>query len=155
MVSQPAVQLTGTPAGGTFSGPGVTGSTFSPAAAGPGGPYMITYHYTAPNGCDATATQTIEVVYAVGLDNQNFLKDMHLFPNPNNGTFHLTFDLLQNIDVSVKVTNVAGQTVWEENQGELSGSFNKTISLEKAASGVYFVEIRAKDTFYRLKMVKE
>ncbi|MBX7243323.1 MAG: T9SS type A sorting domain-containing protein [Bacteroidia bacterium] len=155
IANMPAVTLTGSPSGGTFSGPGVTGNTFSPAAAGPGGPYTITYSYTDANGCSGTATQTVEVVYGVGIDNESLLKDMHVFPNPNNGTFHLTFDVIQNAEVSVKVTNITGQVVWEEKEGELSGSFNKTITLDKAAAGVYFVEIRANDAFYRIKMVKE
>jgi len=44
--SAPSV-LTGSPAGGTFSGPGIAGSTFDPAAAG-GGTHSITYTYTDP-----------------------------------------------------------------------------------------------------------
>ncbi|MGC8864882.1 MAG: T9SS type B sorting domain-containing protein [Bacteroidales bacterium] len=48
--------LLGSPLGGTFSGPGITDfgtgvATFNPAAAGPGGPYLITYTYTDANGC--------------------------------------------------------------------------------------------------------
>lgn len=37
--------LTGVPAGGTFSGPGIQGNTFNPAQAGTGGPYIITYTF--------------------------------------------------------------------------------------------------------------
>jgi hypothetical protein len=58
------VPLTGTPAGGTFSGPGVTGS----AAAGffftpnlPAGTYQLTYTVTA-GSCTATATQAVALV---------------------------------------------------------------------------------------------
>lgn len=50
------VTLLGNPLGGTFNGPGITDygtgvATFSPASAGPGGPYLITYSYTDANGC--------------------------------------------------------------------------------------------------------
>jgi hypothetical protein len=54
------VTLTGTPAGGTFSGPGVTGTTFNPATAG-AGTHTITYSYTNGSGCTNTATTTITV----------------------------------------------------------------------------------------------
>ncbi len=42
-VTAPAVTLTPTTTGGTFTGTGITGSTFTPATAGVGGPYIITY----------------------------------------------------------------------------------------------------------------
>ena len=42
-INDPSVVLTGSPGGGTFSGPGMTGSTFSPAAAGVG---VHTIEYT-------------------------------------------------------------------------------------------------------------
>lgn len=47
--------LSGTPAGGTFSGPGITGNQFNPASASIGTNY-ITYSYTAGNGCTDTTT---------------------------------------------------------------------------------------------------
>ncbi|MCE7926873.1 MAG: hypothetical protein DYG98_27880, partial [Haliscomenobacteraceae bacterium CHB4] len=51
----------GAPAGGTYSGPGVTGgNTFDPATANIGA-NVITYTYTAPDGCIGTCTFTITV----------------------------------------------------------------------------------------------
>lgn len=53
--NQNPVTLIGTPAGGVFSGTGVTGNTFNPASAGVG-TYTITYTYTSAAGCSNTAT---------------------------------------------------------------------------------------------------
>ena len=50
-----------TPAGGTYSGPGVTNNTFNPAVAGLGN-HVITYVYTDANGCTNSAQFTITVV---------------------------------------------------------------------------------------------
>ncbi|MBX2889604.1 MAG: HYR domain-containing protein [Saprospiraceae bacterium] len=50
----------GTPGGGSFSGPGVTGNTFNPAAASLGA-NVITYTATDANGCSASCTFTITV----------------------------------------------------------------------------------------------
>lgn len=52
--------LTGTPAGGQFSGLGITGNTFNPANLG-AGTYNITYTYTNQNGCEGTSTQSVSV----------------------------------------------------------------------------------------------
>ena len=55
-----AVTLTGSPAGGTFSGPGITGTSFDPAAAG-AGTHSITYSYTDVNGCSNSSSQNVTV----------------------------------------------------------------------------------------------
>jgi Metallo-peptidase family M12B Reprolysin-like/PKD-like domain/Secretion system C-terminal sorting domain len=55
-----SVTLTGSPAGGTFSGPGISGTTFSPMAAGTG-THTIVYTYTNGNGCTNTASQQTTV----------------------------------------------------------------------------------------------
>lgn len=55
-----SVQLTGSPAGGTFSGTGISGDTFDPATAG-AGTFTITYSYTDGNGCSATTSQDVTV----------------------------------------------------------------------------------------------
>jgi predicted extracellular nuclease/cytoskeletal protein CcmA (bactofilin family) len=48
------------PAGGTFAGPGISGSTFDPGAAGVG-THQVTYTYTDANSCSKTASQSIVV----------------------------------------------------------------------------------------------
>ncbi len=58
--TSPPVTLTGSPVGGTFSGPGITGNSFDPAAAG-AGTHSITYSYTDGNGCSNSTSQQVRV----------------------------------------------------------------------------------------------
>ncbi len=60
---RPIIDLapTATPSGGTFSGTGISGSSFTPATAGLG-THTITYAYTDGNSCAATTTGIIEVI---------------------------------------------------------------------------------------------
>ncbi len=51
---------TGFPAGGTYSGPGVTAGQFNPALAGPGS-HVITYTFADNYGCAASAQRTFIV----------------------------------------------------------------------------------------------
>jgi len=51
--------LVGNPAGGTFSGQGITGNIFNPDFAGAGGPYLITYQITSPCPLIATDSTTV------------------------------------------------------------------------------------------------
>ncbi|MGD1841583.1 MAG: hypothetical protein ACFB0B_11910 [Thermonemataceae bacterium] len=58
-VNAPSVTITGDPSGGTFSGPGVSGNTFDPNAAGVG-THTITYEYV-DGGCTSSVSQTVTV----------------------------------------------------------------------------------------------
>ncbi|RSK37168.1 DUF7948 domain-containing protein [Hymenobacter metallilatus] len=57
------VGLAATPAGGTFSGPGVSGAQFNAAVAGPG-THTLVYSVTT-NGCQLQTTRTVTVTQAV------------------------------------------------------------------------------------------
>ena len=60
-ISASSITLTqGTPAGGVYSGTGVSGNTFSPTTAG-AGTHSILYTVTNTNGCSDTASQSITV----------------------------------------------------------------------------------------------
>ncbi len=59
-VDASAVSLSGAPGGGSFSGPGISGSDFDPAVAGAGN-HTISYTYTDGNGCSASTSQNTTV----------------------------------------------------------------------------------------------
>ncbi len=60
-INAPAFSLSGgTPAGGTWSGPGVTAGIFDPATAG-AGTHAITYTYTDANNCVSSDTKNLTV----------------------------------------------------------------------------------------------
>ncbi len=59
-ITDPAVNLSGIPAGGTFSGFGVNGATFDPLVAGVGN-HTVQYEYTDQNGCTFSDQTTIAV----------------------------------------------------------------------------------------------
>lgn len=88
------VALTGTPAGGTFSGLGVSGNSFIPSVAGVG-TIFVTYTYTDVNGCTNTETQTVDVnglptVSFTGLDAAYCEDDASAYAlvgSPAGGTF--------------------------------------------------------------------
>ena len=54
------IMLTPTTSGGSFSGPGITGSQFNPGSAGTGGPYTINYTVTS-KGCTNSTSQSVTV----------------------------------------------------------------------------------------------
>jgi len=64
-ITSPSILLSGLPAGGTFTGEGVTGSRFNPVVAGLG-KTLITYTYTNENNCSNSVKDYIMVYDTVG-----------------------------------------------------------------------------------------
>ncbi|MEO7082278.1 MAG: PKD domain-containing protein, partial [Flavobacteriales bacterium] len=59
-IDAPAITLSATPVGGSWSGAGISGNQFDPQAAG-AGQHALSYTYADPNGCSATGIRTIRV----------------------------------------------------------------------------------------------
>ena len=66
------IALNGSPAGGTFSGTGVTDQSFNPSQLGPGN-YMITYNFTTSDGCIATPASFPISIYPLPIVSLNGL----------------------------------------------------------------------------------
>ncbi len=135
-IDDAAFALTGgSPAGGTYSGPGVTGNTFSPVSAG-NGTHVITYQFVDSTGCNATATANVTVSACVGVNENNNFSEMNVYPNPNSGAF--VIDLGANYeDVSVVITDLAGRTVHAQNANNAN-----LIPVEfESAAGMYIVTV--------------
>jgi hypothetical protein len=64
--AQPAMTLTLSPTGGTLTGPGISGSSFTPINAGPG-THTINYVYTDGNGCTSSDSVMITVFPIVNI----------------------------------------------------------------------------------------
>lgn len=76
----------GSPAGGTWSGPGVSGNQFDPMVAGAGIHTIVYTIYDSLSGCSGFAIDTIEVQICIGVEEYQ-LNQVRVFPNPNNGAF--------------------------------------------------------------------
>ncbi len=97
-----AVILNATPAGGTFSGTGITNGAsgiFDPVIAG-AGDHIITYDYTDGNGCLGTGTTTITVSDCNG----NF-GDFVWMDNNNNGIQEIGEPGFNNLTVNLYDAN--------------------------------------------------
>lgn len=137
-VSDPAFALTGSPAGGAFSGQGVSGGTFNPSVAGIG---AATVTYTATNaGCTATESRIIQV---------NECADRHLrlneypavivYPNPSSGmvSVRINTDLYNEVDV--RVFNSQGGQVYSKSFAGIGYGSILDLNLSGQASGTYHI----------------
>jgi Ig-like domain CHU_C associated/Secretion system C-terminal sorting domain/Lysyl oxidase len=148
----PAVTLLPSPAGGSFSGPGIVGNTFNPSIAGPG-QHTITYTYIDGIGCEATITLSTTVTFAVSQLSAMFDVMPAVFPNPSNGRFVLHFALHGQHDVAMDIVTVTGQVVAHKSFGTTDGAVKEEMDLTKMARGVYFVELNVDGQKVRTKVV--
>jgi hypothetical protein len=127
------------PAGGTWAGPGVSGSTFSAAAAGIG-VHSISYTVTNAFGCTTTRFANIVVNDCIER-HQVFQQSIRLWPNPNNGRFSIQFNSDKYKEFKVKIVNARGQEMgYFEFKNLVFGSIIP-FDLRRLAAGSYFLYV--------------
>jgi len=130
----PAVQMTGEPEGGVFSGTGVSGTEFNPTIAGLGS-WEIVYTYSDLNECENTASQTVIVDDCSGIENE-ISSYIQVYPNPNSGDFTITTK--ESGDYTLAIYNSLGQIVWSQNE---SLSEQKEFSVSGLVPGTYILKL--------------
>lgn len=134
------IQLTGgLPAGGTYSGPGVSNGVFTPSVAGIG-IHTITYTYVSPEGCSGTASKTIEVTNAVGINANSKITAFSVTPNPSKGLVNLSIKGLSNGTLNVQVIDQLGRVVWTKTYDDNSNQIKKELDLSALPKGSYFIK---------------
>lgn len=127
----------GTPPGGTYSGPGVTGNTFDASALSAGN-HVITYSYTDGAGCTASDTASIEVLTCTSIADRQGPGAISVHPNPFSNTIHLDLDGYRGEGVAT-ITNVQGKEV-QRVVFDASGR-NVRLTTDRFENGVYFIRI--------------
>ncbi len=149
-VDDATVSLTGTPTGGVWSGPGVTGSSLSPTAAGVGLQTAI-YSYTDANGCEGIASVNVQVNACVGLVENILANGVSVYPNPNSGTFIVSVNV--NVDeLTLEMLDLQGRVVFYSMGNNIQSGFTKQINMENVANGVYMLRVTTSKEQVSLKV---
>jgi hypothetical protein len=122
----------GSPAGGSFSGTGISGTQMAPAAFGLGN-YQVTYTFTNANGCTNTAVDQFIIIEKTN--------NVNVFPNPGNGNIVITATP-EMIGSTVTMFNASGMKVTRWTITGRRQQFNFT----NLAVGVYYLLIRQGET---------
>lgn len=156
--SAAAVTLTGgAPAGGTYSGTGVSGGSFDPSIAGAGN-QMITYTYADANGCSSSATQSIYVdpcTVTTGIDGLNSVSGIAIYPNPTEGAFTLELGMVQDAKAELRIVNPLGQTIVDENHSLAAGNNKLELNLNGVAKGIYIVQLKTASGMITRRVTKQ
>lgn len=136
-----ASTLTGNPAGGSFSGNGISGNTFDPASAGAGS-HDITYCYTDNNGCTGCETQTTIVSECTSI-NETVFGELNLFPNPAQNILTAEIYVSGKTNITISFFNASGQLVKKEQRAAGNGMNKINFDISSFAEGVYVSEIES------------
>lgn len=146
------VNLTGSPAGGTFMGFGVVGNTFNPTITGQG-TFQVSYYYTNANGCSGSShfNMTVNIcsdVQVASIDGGKV--NMALYPNPANDYFIVTKNTKDVL--TIKVIDNNGKLIIEKQLFDVK----ERIDISKLAKAVYHIEISdGKLAVYKTSIVKQ
>lgn len=120
----------GLPAGGTYSGAGVSGGNFDPATAG-AGTQTITYTVTE-NGCTDAFSQTIIVEDCAGIEEATAF-GLEIYPNPANSVVTIKTGK----DVTFSMISEDGKVVYPTSS--LSMNTDTQLQVSHLAKGIYFL----------------
>lgn len=140
----------GSPAGGTWGGPGVTGNQFDPSQVSPG-LTLINYFYTDSNNCSGSATDSVYVDICLGVENSTSANVSVIYPNPNAGVFTITLAQVPQDAATVEITNSVGQLVERFAMTEKM----KTLNLTAFENGIYMVRLIEGNSVSVYRVVKQ
>jgi hypothetical protein len=133
------VLLTATPAGGTWTGPGVSGNSFTGSVAGIG-VQLVTY--TIPGAFGCTATRSMNIVVNDCLERHNvFQEAIRIMPNPSNGEFKVQFNSDKYKEFKVKVADGQGREMAAYEFKNLVYGSMLSFNLKQLAGGTYYLYV--------------
>jgi hypothetical protein len=109
---------------------------------------VYVFNYTNVSGCDSTINVAL-TVNEINTAVSEVLSNVNVYPNPTNG--NVTIELGDLTNVSVKVTNLIGEVIYEDHK--ISNS-TYNLYIEEAA-GLYFVEISNENNKEVVKLLVE
>lgn len=109
----------------------------------------------ATNECGTTSiTETIEVIL-ISTNDLAIWEYFNLFPNPNDGLFHLVLQgqPITEFPVQLNLYDVLGRRIWFRESNFSSGELRETVQVQNLAKGVYVLEVRAGEQAFIRKVV--
>ncbi|TAL62766.1 MAG: PKD domain-containing protein [Bacteroidetes bacterium] len=112
--------------------------------AGAAGYYYFFYDWQFTNiVCNTGRTPVVitDTCSLTGITDLFANRALDIYPNPNNGQFTVSFNIENQDNFTVKITNAIGQNVYEEPLNDFSGKYEKKLDIGNYGKGVYQLSI--------------
>ncbi|MDZ4210988.1 MAG: T9SS type A sorting domain-containing protein, partial [Methylotenera sp.] len=132
-------QLTGgLPAGGTYTGLGVTNGILNTQAV-PLGPITLTYTFTNAQGCTASAIKNAVIDLCIGIPEVSESYTVTLYPNPTDDKLFIGFNGVRaNVEL-IRVFDVRGNMLQSLNNVEATDVY--TLDVSRLQPGIYTLQL--------------
>jgi hypothetical protein len=147
--TDPAVNISGFPSGGTFSGPGISGNLFDPSTANIGN-NAIKYTYADNVGCVDSITKLVKVKLFVSTKlSPDHIARPTINPNPSQGVFEFTF--ANGTSAEIKIYDALGKLIISNEKAASETKIN--IDLSPYPGGMYMAHISNNSSYVSLKLI--
>jgi len=120
--------------------------------------YLYDLEILSQNGtCTSPRIQVdavVEPCSAIG-ENIAFSNSINLSPNPNNGSFDVSFELKNTGDVKIDILNLVGQEVNQFSLNGMTGKIKQHVECKNLSKGVYLLNITYEGKQYTKRFIKE
>lgn len=118
--------------------PGQIGTTYTAAVSG-------TYNIQATNAFGCTIMSEDVVVVISGINESYNPHELSVYPNPSQGQFILQMNVRKASHFQINILDVSGRKVFEQNLGQVYGSYAQPIDLTNYSKGLYVLELSSSD----------
>ena len=111
-----------------------------------------------PNGGAYKSPSWTSLIYwtqptVIRMEGGSSIANLAIYPNPSRDIFNITFTSEDVQDLKVKIVNVIGEELINENLEQFIGEYTKQINLSDNAKGIYFLEIETNDGVVNKKLL--
>jgi len=89
----------------------------------------------------------------IRMESTSQIKNLDVYPNPSRDIFNIRFVSDKVQDLSVRVVNIMGEVVYQEQANQFIGEYTKQIDLAGNSKGVYFLEITTEQYLVNRKII--
>jgi hypothetical protein len=122
-----------------------------------------TYRASVRTWCDAnggpyrSAAWTAPIFWTqpttIKLSGESLIGNLEIYPNPSRDVFNVSFTSDTRQNLKVRILNLIGEELINENLEQFIGEYTKQIDLNNNAKGIYFLEIETNDGIINKKLI--
>ncbi len=134
-----------------FNGSPINGATSQSYTATQNGDYYVVVIDT--NGCSGTSNTV--TINNVGIQTPDGFYNLNIHPNPGPGMYKVQFTHYPGINTHLRVINLVGRTVYEEQLNDRDGKADFIIDLRQLPDGVYLMQLQNGSYSEVIRLVKQ
>lgn len=112
-----------------------------------------TYQAQVYNISDTACYVTTVNDTIAGIESVKPVLNVSIMPNPNNGSFVLSFNSPQAQNLDIRLQNTLGQTVYAQPLSHFAGNYTQPISAGDLSKGIYILTIASEKGLYCTKVI--